>query len=111
MRVILRSPFLMLDPACGTGAFVLGALRSSLLDEPPQMKAMAPPAVGIAEIIHQGGTAPPMTVLSAQRLTFRLLVEGGRWKNRTPRYYPALVFKTSCPPLSSIFHLGVSGGT
>lgn len=35
----------------------------------------------IEKVIHQGGTAPPMSVLSAQRLTFRLLVEGGRWRN------------------------------
>ncbi|MEH2003302.1 MAG: hypothetical protein V7L00_32045 [Nostoc sp.] len=35
----------------------------------------------IEKVIHQGGTAPPMSVLSAQRLTFRLLVESGRWRN------------------------------
>ncbi|MEJ6487824.1 hypothetical protein N0Y54_42530 [Nostoc punctiforme UO1] len=35
----------------------------------------------LPERIHQGGTAPPISVLSAQRLTFRLQVEGGRWRN------------------------------
>ncbi|QLE59596.1 hypothetical protein [Nostoc sp. TCL26-01] len=35
----------------------------------------------IEKLIHQGGTAPPISVLSAQRLTFRLQVEGGRWRN------------------------------
>ncbi|WP_324981416.1 hypothetical protein [Nostoc sp.] len=35
----------------------------------------------IEKVIHQRGTAPPISVLSAQRLTFQLLVEGGRWRN------------------------------
>lgn len=38
----------------------------------------------ILSCIHWGGTAPPTSALSAQCLAFRLPVDRGRWRTRTP---------------------------
>jgi|GEM_PF-6808246 len=55
------------------------------------------------ETIHQAGTAPATTQLSAARVAIPPLVDKGRWRNRTPTTSRTTVFKTACRPFSGTF--------